>query len=85
MEIYYDHLFKRQYKKLLIPVRELAKEKEILFRKDPFDSRLKTHKLTGNQREFWSFSISYSYRIIFRFASDDTVWFYQIGTHDIYD
>lgn len=85
MEIYYDPLFKRQYRKLPIPLQKLAKEKEKLFRINPFDPRLKTHKLFGELKDFWSFSISYSHRIIFRFADNDTVWFYQTGTHDIYD
>ena len=32
-----------------------------------------------------SFSIDYSYRIIFEFIDASTVIFYEIGTHDIYD
>ncbi len=32
-----------------------------------------------------SFSVDYSYRIIFEFATTDTVIFYEIGMHDIYE
>ena len=31
---------------------------------DPFDSSLKTHKLKGGLKEFYSCSLSYDYRII---------------------
>lgn len=61
-----------------------AEGKEKIFRKDPFDPRLRTHKLTGRLKEFWSFSVDHQHRIIFEFVSKDTIWFHSIGTHDIY-
>ncbi len=84
MKICYLPKFKRQYKKLPRDVQEAAEEKEAMFRKDPFDQKLKTHKLGGVLSGFWSFSVSYSYRIIFEFIEDGSVRFYQIGPHDIY-
>ena len=47
MEIRYSSKFKRQYKKLSKEVKVHAEKREVLFRKNPFDSRLKTHKLHG--------------------------------------
>lgn len=47
MEILYLPKFARQYKKLPSLVKEHAEKKEKIFRKNPFDPRLKTHKLTG--------------------------------------
>jgi addiction module RelE/StbE family toxin len=85
MEIYYLPKFARQYKKLPRAIQETAEEKEVLFRDNPFDPRLKTHKLSGALSGFWSFSITHSYRIIFEFVDEQTVRFYQIGTHDIYE
>ena len=32
-----------------------------------------------------SFSVDFSYRIIFEFVDADIVVFYAIGTHDIYE
>ena len=84
MRIYYLPKFARQYKKLPEEVQGAAEKKEKLFRKNPFDPRLKTHKLTGTLSEFWAFSVTHSYRIIFDFVDGDVVYFYQIGTHDIY-
>ena len=84
MEIRYSPKFIRQYKKVPEEIKLRVKKKEIVFCKDPFDPRLKTHKLHGSQNEFMSFSIDYSYRIIFKLYEKEAV-FYEIGTHDIYD
>lgn len=85
MEIRYSPKFRRQYKKLPRDIKARAEKREVIFRKDPFDRRLKTHKLHGSQEGFMSFSVDYSYRIIFEFDGADTVIFYEIGTHDIYE
>ena len=84
MKIEYLPRFARQYKKLPENVQKEAEKKENIFRKDPFDLRLKTHKLGGSLFGFWSFSITHSYRIIFEFVDNGLVRFYQIGNHDIY-
>ena len=60
-------------------------DENLLFHEDPFSPQLKTHKLTGKLKDFWSFSIDYQYRIIFEFADKDIIWFHSIGTHAIYD
>lgn len=84
MEILYLPKFARQYKKLPLQIKERAEEKEKIFRRNPFDSQLKTHKLTGQLEGFFAFSVDHSYRIIFDFADPKTVRFYEIGDHDIY-
>ena len=78
--------FVRQYKKLPqeMKEKEKEKEKEKVFRADPFHKSLKTHKLRGPLKGFWSFSINQSYRIIFEFVDEETVRFYSIGNHDVY-
>ncbi len=85
MQIRYSPKFGRQYKKLTKEVRSRAKKKEVIFRTNPFDPRLKTHKLHGVQGDLFSFSIDYSHRIIFEFITRGIIVFYEIGTHDIYE
>lgn len=85
MDIRYLPKFGREYKKLPSDLQDKAEQKERIFRKDPFDSRLKTHKLSGSLDGFWAFSITHRHRIIFDFADENTVRFYRIGSHDIYD
>jgi len=53
-----------------------------LFTENPFHPSLKTHSLTGNLKGYWAFSITYEYRLIFRFLSEDKALLIDIGTHD---
>ncbi len=84
MEIEYSSKFMRQFKKLPKEVKEHAIVCEKLFRKNPFDPKLKTHKLHGTMKEYWAFSISYNYRIGFTFADTNLVHFHSVGNHSIY-
>ncbi|MBI5222090.1 MAG: type II toxin-antitoxin system YafQ family toxin [Candidatus Magasanikbacteria bacterium] len=86
MEILYSSKFAREYKKLPKHIKDIAEEHEFIFRENPFDPKLKTHKLKGKLSGFLSFSIGYKYRIIFEFAKDkNTVYFHSAGAHDIYE
>ena len=62
-----------------------AEKQEKIFKNDLFDKRLKTHKLHGKLRGFWSFSINDDYRIIFELVDENIVHFHAIGRHDIYN
>lgn len=84
MKIYYSSKFEREYKKLSKEIKKLAEEKEVIFRKNPFDPQLNTHKLHGYFKEYWVFSINAKYRIIFNFAKKDIIWFYSVGDHSVY-
>lgn len=76
--------FEKHYQKLPKRIKKFAKEKEKIFRENPFDSRLRTHELKGEQKETLAFWITYSYRIKFLFLSNGEVLFLDIGTHNIY-
>lgn len=76
--------FKKAYKKIPNYVKDKVKEKENLFRIDPFNTRLETHKLHGKYKDYWSFTVAGQYRIIFAFADKNTADFINIGTHEIY-
>ena len=84
MIIFYYSKFRQQFKKLPREIKLLAVNKERIFRNNPFDHRLKTHKLHGELSNFLTFSVNYQYRIIFDFADTNTIRFYKIGKHDIY-
>lgn len=85
MHIQYSTRFAKQFKKLPSPIQELAEDKIVIFQSDPFDRRLKTHKLTGELNDFWAFRINYSYRVMFYFLDDYTIRLSAIGDHDIYE
>lgn len=68
LEISFDESFKRAYKKRIkgnINLEQKFESKLKLFRDNPFDVRLKTHKLSGKLKDLWSFSIEYDQRVIF--------------------
>ena len=84
MRIIYASKFAREYKKLPEKIKIIAEEREIVFRKDPFDPILGTHKLHGRLKDFWPFSIGARHRIIFEFAENAAVYFHSVGDHDVY-
>lgn len=84
MRIQTNSLFNRQYKKLPALIKAKAKERENLFREDPFHPILNTHKLHGKDKEFWAFFIDYRHRIKFVFLEKDAALFMEIGDHNIY-
>jgi len=84
MEISYSPKFAKEYKKLSNSIKLKAEKKEKLFRQNPFNKSLKTHKLGGKLQGFWAFSIDYKYRIIFEFIKDDKITFHLVGSHSIY-
>ena len=84
MQIYYSKKFEREYKKLPKEIKRVAEEKETMFREDPFDKKLDTHKLHGHLKEYWAFSVDDKHRIIFGFVKKGIVWFHSVGDHSVY-
>ena len=85
MTIRYTSRFAREAKKVPPHLRPLVEARVELFRNNPFDPRLKTHKLTGALKGFYSFSIDYTVRVIFEFVEKNTALLHSIGDHSIYD
>ena len=82
--VYFTPHFLRAFHKLPRNVQSLAKKKDGWFRVNPFDSRLRTHKLKGELNGVWAYSVNRDYRVLFRFLNGSEVVYYDIGTHDIY-
>lgn len=83
-KIYYTPTFQKNLRKISPQDLEEVGQRERLFRENPFDPKLKTHKLKGKLSRYWSFSISYSQRILLRFLNKIEVLFVDIGGHEIY-
>ena len=85
--ITFDPVFEKHWHKYLKGLTEKQKdhlrERLVFFGEDVFDKRLKTHRLKGNLKEYYAFSISYSDRIVFRIIEDEVVYFIEIGGHDV--
>lgn len=84
-EIAFSSSFKRAFKKRMAgrnPLEEKFWKRLEIFRDNPYDPRLRTHKLSGDLQEFWSFTVEYDVRVVFQFADKDRAVFQDIGTHD---
>jgi mRNA-degrading endonuclease YafQ of YafQ-DinJ toxin-antitoxin module len=84
MTISYKPTFVRDFKKLPAPLQEEALERIDLFKDVENHKKLKVHKLKGRLEDFYSFSVTYSHRIVFSFESKNEAVFISIGDHDIY-
>jgi addiction module RelE/StbE family toxin len=78
--------FEKKLKKFIKKKPELKtilKEKLRILQENPFDLRLRTHKLSGNLKDFYSFWLTYEYRIVIKiYPKEKLIEFYAIGTHD---
>ena len=76
--------FDRSLYRLPFEIQQKVLERKELFKKNPFNPKLRTHKLKGKLKKMWSFSVTYSFRIVFEFIGKDKIIFYDIGDHRIY-
>lgn len=84
VEISFSSSFKRAFKRRIArngEREEKFRSKLEAFKDDPFETGLRTHKLSGKLKDYWSFSIEYDLRVIFYFAEEEKVVFIDIGTH----
>jgi addiction module RelE/StbE family toxin len=84
IEIAFSSSFKRAFKKSVAGNTSLETrfwERVELFKNNPFDPKLRTHKLSGKLKDLWSFSVEYDLRVIFSFAGEDKVILIDIGSH----
>ena len=49
---------------------------------DPFDPKLRTHKLKGRLQGRYAFPLSSSLRVVFRFLNPTTILLIAMGSHD---
>lgn len=85
IEVAFSSSFKRAFKKRVAGNADIEArfwERVERFKNDPFDPKLRTHKLSGKLKELWSFSIEYDLRVIFYFVDDQRTLFIDVGTHD---
>jgi len=58
------------------------RDRVVIFQTNPFNPRLKTHRLSGQLEGLWSFSIDYDVRVVFSFTEPDRALFVDMGSHD---
>jgi mRNA-degrading endonuclease YafQ of YafQ-DinJ toxin-antitoxin module len=73
--------FLRRAKKLCEPHATMLRAALRRFAADPGDPLLRTHKLKGDLRDYWSFTVDYDLRVLFRWDGD-VAFLVNIGSHD---
>ena len=84
-EVAFSSSFKRAFKRKIKGNAGLEShffERLEIFQNNPFDQRLRTHKLSGRLKDLWSFTIEYDLRVVFSFLEGERVLFVDIGTHE---
>ena len=84
LTVRYKPSFVREFKKLPVALQTEALERIALFADPTHHEQLRVHKLKGKLKGFYSFSISYSHRIVFAYVDRSTVVFLAVGDHDVY-
>lgn len=85
MEVHYTAPFIKQYNKLSNVLQDEVIEKIELFKNRDNHAKLKVHTLHGKLKNYYSFSVNYSHRIVFEYISKDEVALLKVGDHNIYD
>lgn len=85
MGILYDEVFLKSVKGLPKPAKRKLSTLLIYLQEDPFHPYLHTKRLSGNLYHIFSFRITREWRVLFTFASKDTIHLLDVGHRkDIY-
>lgn len=82
MRIILTEEFEKNYSLLPESIQKKAEKQQELFKSNPFYPSLNTEKLSPKSQNLWSFRVDKKYRVIFRFADNDKVYFLSVGPHD---
>ncbi|MBI2100958.1 MAG: plasmid stabilization protein [Candidatus Vogelbacteria bacterium] len=82
--IAYSPVFVKQFAKCELELKQEIKEGIALFSQRDNHRRLKVHKLHGQLKDRYSFSINHRLRIVFRWLSKDEAYLLALGDHDVY-
>jgi len=84
LTIHLGSRFERSFKRMPRHIQDdFAKQIE-LFQTQPFHPSLRTHKLSGQLREYYAFYLRDGYRVLLDFVGPHIVLLVNIGSHDDY-
>lgn len=81
MRITASNRFLRRAKKLREPRATMLRAALRRFAEDPSDPLLRVHKLKGDLRDYWAFSVDDDLRVLFRW-NGDVAFLANLGSHD---
>ena len=86
MKILYASAFERRYRKLSLELRKQVDRAIEIFIANPFDPKLRNHKLSGAKKTVRSISAGFDLRILYKEIDEHRiVLLVAVGTHeDVY-
>lgn len=81
IKIEYTKKFRKQYSKLTPKVRNQFKNRQRMWLRDPYNTQLHLHMLTGEYAGLYSMNITGDIRALYEKIDDIYVIFGFIGTH----
>jgi addiction module RelE/StbE family toxin len=84
IELVYTPVFVKQFKKLNSSLQDEVINKIELFKESTNHKQLKVHKLRGQFKNCYSFSVSYDNRVVFSYDVKKRVYLLAVGSHDVY-
>lgn len=84
IEIFFLPVFIKRFNVFEKDLQSEVLEKIELFKDVKNHKQLQVHKLHGQMKDRYSFSVNYKFRIVFRYISKKGVVLLAIGDHDIY-
>jgi len=82
ISVLYTAKFIRMYKDLEPALKDEIRDKILDFENEANHKKLKVHKLRGEFKKCFSFSINYKIRIVFEYENKKTVNLLYVGGHD---
>lgn len=74
--------FEKRFRDLPKNIQKKLIKQESFLRENPLHPSLHTEKLQPKIKEYWSFRVDKSYRVLFRFTKKDELILITVGTHD---
>lgn len=84
IRVAYKATFIRQFDNLDVSLQEEVLEKIEQFKNPVNHLQLKVHKLHGQLKDFYSFSVNYRFRIVFEYLSSNEMVLLAVGDHEVY-
>lgn len=85
LSLVYAPIFIRSVHKLEKKLQDEVLEKIELFKNPDNHQQLKVHKLHGQFKNCYSFSVNYKYRVLFSYTNATEVNILAVGDHDVYN
>lgn len=89
-ELAWHNSFKQAFKRITknnVELKQNIVDALELLQKNPYNPKLKTHKLHGKLKDYWASVVDYDCRIVFAFTNHpdydkEIIALIDIGTHD---